>query len=92
MQLLKKRVKTFAMPSRDRGLLIRGSLKEQKGSKLPGPGNYNTLDHSSIMGSIMQKMSRRSPNKATTNMSQASREFTFAKYASGNSKIYTSLH
>jgi len=44
MKLLKKKVQTIADTKRDRGLLIRGSVKDQKSSRMPGPGNYNTID------------------------------------------------
>lgn len=54
MKLLKRKVATYASTNRDRGLLIRGSVKEQKTSKMPGPGSYNTLTIGSIMDS-MQK-------------------------------------
>ena len=45
LDLTKKRVQTIATVTRDRGLLIKsGQLKQQKQSKLPGPGSYNTVD------------------------------------------------
>lgn len=88
LALTKKKVRTIANSNRDRGLLIQGHLKDQKQSRMPGPGNYDTVDYSSMMGQLQQKMSRRSPMKAQTNMSQASREFCMAKYTSNNAKIY----
>ena len=45
LSVVKKRVQTYATVNRDRGLLIKsGQLKQQKTSKVPGPGSYNTVD------------------------------------------------
>lgn len=41
MRILKRKVQTFATTKNDRGLLMRGPLKEQKQSKLPGPASYD---------------------------------------------------
>lgn len=52
MKLLKKSVQTIAETKRDRGLLLRGSVKMQKSSRQPGPGDYNTIDPTSIEGKM----------------------------------------
>ena len=88
MSVLKKSIQSIAETKRDRGLLVRGSMKKQKSSFTPGPGSYNTIDHSSMMGALQKQMSRRSPLKGSSNVSRATREYSFTKYASGNAKIY----
>ena len=71
---------------------MRGSIKDQKSSKQPGPGMYDTVDVTSLAGQLNRRKSRRSPVKADNAMSKASRDFSFAKFAGGNAKIYTTLH
>ena len=82
------------MPKRnsDRGLLMRGPLKEQKTSRVPGPGDYNTTEQSSMIGQLKKKMTQRTTLNASGVMSRASRDYSFTKYAGGNSSIYTSLY
>ena len=43
LKLLKKKERTIANAHRDRGLLLKGQIKEQKSSRQPGPGNYDTI-------------------------------------------------
>jgi hypothetical protein len=90
MKLLKKKVQTFAPAKRDRGLLIKGALKAQKSSEMPGPAAYNTFDNNTMMEKLRKSTQIRSPgrNQATSNMSRASREVSFTKFASINAKIY----
>ena len=88
MELLKKKVQTFASTKRGRGLHYDEGVKNQKSSRLPGSGEYNTVDPLSMQGKLKQQLSRRSPMKAKNNMSTASREVSFTKYSSINSKIY----
>ena len=92
MKVLKKRNQTIAQTRRDRGLLIQGSVKDQKSSRQPGPGMYDTVDVTSMAGMLNKHKSRRSPMKADAAMSKASRDFSFAKFSGSNSKIYTTLH
>ena len=92
MRMLKNRVQTFATSKRDRGLLINGHVKNQKSSRQPGPGMYETVDVTSMAGMLNKHRSRRSPLKVNDAMSKASRDFSFAKFSGSNSKIYTTLH
>ena len=55
---------------------------------MPGPGAYSIKDPTSISESLMRSMQSRSEFKKDTNMSRASRDISFAKYASGNANIY----
>ena len=88
IEQIKKKGHAFSQAKDDRGLLMIGSVKKQKTSRQPGPADYVTMDPKSIQGQQMSEMSRRSPVKGDTNMSRASRDISFSKYASGNSKIY----
>lgn len=87
MKLLKKRVATFALATRDRGLLIKGPVKEQKTSRVPGPGAYDTQTIGTIVDSINKQSRHRNP-VVKSNMSRASRDVSFSKFASGNAGIY----
>ena len=89
MQLLKKRGASYALAKHDRGLLVRGSFKDQKSSRIPGPGAYDTADAGSMADAMRKHNSRRNPVALKTNMSRASRDFAFSKFASGNAGIYT---
>ena len=65
MKLLKKKVQSFAGTKRGRGLHYDEGVKNQKSSRLPGPGEYETIDPLSMQGKLKQQLSRRSPMKAT---------------------------
>ena len=69
MRVLKKKSATIAQQTRDRGLLIKGQLKNQKSSRNPGPGAYQTLDDRSILKDLQANMSRRSPIKMGSTLS-----------------------
>ena len=80
----KKKVATIAKSTRDRGLVIKAPLwKEQKTSMLPSPGSYNTARYNSLEDYGQRRV------KALPNLSKASRDCSFAKYASLNMNIYT---
>ena len=92
MKVLKRKVQTFAQSNRDRGLLLNGPLKAQKGSASPAPGSYNTIDHHSMFGKVASKIANRSPVRAQKSMGTASREVSWTRYSSINAGIYSNLH
>ena len=88
LEVIKKKVQAYAQSKDDRGLLMKGSFKQQRSSRLPGPGAYSIKDPTSISESLMRSMNSRSEFKKDSNMSRASRDISFAKYASNNANIY----
>lgn len=88
LSLIRKKGHAFSQSRDDRGLLLKGDLKQQKSSRSPGPGDYSTVDPVSIQGQLRKSLKSRSPLKCDSAMSRASRDIQFSRYASGNSYIY----
>ena len=80
----RKKAASIAKQTRDRGLIIKQKLwKEQKTSQMPSPGSYDSHKHNSLEDYGSRRF------KALPNVSRASRDVSFAKYASQNQKIYS---
>ena len=59
LEVIKKKVQAFSQARDDRGLL-KDSFKQQRSSRLPGPGAYAIKDPTSIQDSLMKSMESRS--------------------------------